>query len=702
MNTFHQLWERTSKQYATTVAYYTADNEAVTYKQLAAQVRVLQKQCHEDHIIYIDGRALNWLTHAVAAWATGKTVLFFDGQIKPVHSCLDALETKGAHAIFFTSGTTGQPKAIVRSTDFALFEANAYVSDIQLTQNSLAVSQVFPWFGAMTKHTLGMLLHGIPQYFHMPTTLPANKTCILYCTPSQLTLPVSVSLHQWDMISLTGEPLNAVHVDILGQRLKPNGWVLDAFGQTECGVIARRKQPKHHLSKLSQNFCGDILPGKKVFVNESHALSIQLPNKQVIHIDDLGRTYRNQLTLYGRASTQRKVRGQWINVNPLLALCRTRKDIVHVELDAAQSEQSELILYVLAESTLKERTLHTWLLQRLSNIHLLPHIIISTPNSQLGRTGKAMLLKDAHVIKNRMPSGIQLMVESILTLGTAKNNRDLFKAHTFEEQGLSSLDIIELTRALEQQTGHQSLRGNILKTDTPIKIYQYLQAQNSTSVIKEVFNDSSTHQVICLGHPLSVIHQQFKGVAQLVHGDIIETQTELFSITALAQTLFQQGLPMFKQTKQRWIAAYSIHALLAIALCEILEKNNVPVQGVFLLDPPHNDRKRTLKRMYVLLRIRQKILKKLIKYQLYQNIERYRYELRKIAIARHPKITLKTKVLLVHTDPKQVNFPWLTKEVEQITSIVLDNIHHLALIKTKKAIDTWLPHMKCFFNLTKL
>ena len=67
------------------------------------------------------------------------------------------------HAIYFTSGSTGEPKAVVRGWRQALHEAECYAKTVGLSPGIRCSMLVDPVFGASTKHFLGSLLAGCSQ-----------------------------------------------------------------------------------------------------------------------------------------------------------------------------------------------------------------------------------------------------------------------------------------------------------------------------------------------------------------------------------------------------------------------------------------------------------------------------------------------------------------------------------------------------------
>ncbi len=705
---FPSLWQHIANFYGRSIAYVTK-NRTLTYKDLATLVQEKQHSFKiKKRIVPINGTQEDWLIEAIAAWASNKTVLFFNpstyNQYQP-HIDLNSLnKVKKPHAIFFTSGSTGTPKFVIRDTAFALFEAASYIKDLDLPKTVIAFSLIQPWFGAMTKHSLGMLLSGIPQYFELYESIPKNKITILYSTPSQLRVFSKKYSHQWDIISVTGEPLNASHVSILKKNLNPYGFVLDSFGSTECGVIARRKLSKASLDTVYKGFHGKILPGKKVFIDTNNRLSIQLKTHKIIKTDDVGAIKNNILHLYGRSSVNRKINAQWVSAAPLLNLLRSRMDIEHIELAKEQTDCGRLIVFVSTQSSLIPDILYRWLIDHLPNLRLLPKLYINNGKDTLGHTGK-MKIECKMVDDNTadLSPSAHIIADAILSAQQSNPQahrlpiRHQFTNVSLEHQGLDSLNIIELITYLEKKTGKNIPPGLILKTDTPDQISHFLKLHQGSYFIRERSHPKNNTEIILLGSGIAIAWDFFaKKKTNLVYTNIIQSQKKIFTINQLAQDLFNRKINAFQKKKQRWIAAYSIDTLLAIELTCLLETNNMDIDGIFLLDPPGFKRRNYLRKKLIWLKIRLYLMGLLIKINTYKNKKRYYYELRKIAIARQSSRKLQTKILLLSTSDDQ-HTPWIEKNNQQRYIKLLD-INHIDLVKTQKGIESWFQYLVAFIK----
>lgn len=169
--------------------------------------------------------------------------------------CLTASGTTVApdglgHAIYFTSGSTGTPRAVLRGWRQAFFEAGRYSEILGLTQGLQATMLIEPWFGASTKHFLGCLLSGCLQRFG--TEFP-DDTDLLHATPAHLPtlarMPDRRTRYRW--ISLTGEAIPPEAHSALKTLATRDGLVLNALGGTEFGVVLNQIIPAGQARGIS-------------------------------------------------------------------------------------------------------------------------------------------------------------------------------------------------------------------------------------------------------------------------------------------------------------------------------------------------------------------------------------------------------------------------------------------------------------------
>lgn len=117
------------------------------------------------------------------------SVDFVWGEGEPVPSrSRIGLPSSEWHAIYHTSGSTGEPRAIVRGWRQAIYEAGHYAAILGLREGMDCTMLIHPVFGASTKHFLGCLLSGCRQSVPSVTGSSISGGDLLYATPPRLWL----------------------------------------------------------------------------------------------------------------------------------------------------------------------------------------------------------------------------------------------------------------------------------------------------------------------------------------------------------------------------------------------------------------------------------------------------------------------------------------------------------------------------------
>lgn len=686
---FSNLWKTIVSHYSEKIAYF--DNQkAITYQQLEEDAQSYRQQFLGQRIIRINGLADDWLTQAVAAWTANQMVISYnpDWQVQDLNRYQLVMSdpkqidwSRKPHLLLFTSGSTGQPKPIVRTTHMALYEAASYIEDVFPEQFNHAICLIKPWFGAMTKHCLGLLLAGIPQYFKPDTTKNTNQKTLIYGTPSLISSHASLATLPWQALSLTGERINAHHIQAFKHCLAPDGFIIDAYGATECGVIARRKLTYDNMDELiSSGFSGEILPGKKIHIDAQGLLSIQAFDLPPALTGDIAKQEGNILHLIGRLSSKRKIRGMWVDVSPLINLLSTHPEIFHFELSKTQTSTDQLIVYVYAKNSLNESNLYQWLFQHLTPLNLLPQVVLKHQQPTLGATGKQQvnIVNSAKQIKE--VNYISMMADAILNLKVHPNiiNKSL------EALGFDSLDIISLITTLEKKGANHIPIHAILKTDTPKQIAELLKHDFILRTLTSPEKPKNC-QLICIGSGILAARSQLSQLASLKYTDIIYYQKQNFSFSELASSIIEKEHKFLSEAPNLYLAGYSINCLLAIELAYQLEKHQIPLSGLFLLDPPNTKRVRYLKRKKLFLILRARFLKDQPKWQ-----KRYFHEIRKIAILQQPKRVIKTTTMNVYSHSQMDKSPWI-QPMLQHQFLQLNFSGHLELVNTHEGIQSWAP-----------
>jgi acyl-CoA synthetase (AMP-forming)/AMP-acid ligase II len=179
-------------------------------------------------------------------------------------SCRNPIPGEEAwHAIYFTSGSTGDPKAVVRGWRQALHEGRCYADTLGLSAGMKCSMLVDPMFGASTKHFLGCLLAGCVQSFGKSASREGH---VLYGTPGQISAFADEAGGCFEWISMTGEACSPRAWKAAMELTGNEGWILNALGGSEFGVAANQIHAAR--SGVPISFCGMPLRGKKLEVTD--------------------------------------------------------------------------------------------------------------------------------------------------------------------------------------------------------------------------------------------------------------------------------------------------------------------------------------------------------------------------------------------------------------------------------------------------
>ena len=626
----------------------------------------------------IDGRGSDWLVCAIGAWLSKSTVIFFDGELdNPPHTnqSLPPIPEL-SHALFFTSGTTGDPKPIIRSTEFALSEAWTLAQDLSLSADSTAVCLIKPWFGAMTKHVLGLLLTGVTQRFSLPTARDAiiPEQSALYGTPSQI-LQTSAEL-EWHLISITGEYLTQHLADALAERVTDNGYVYDALGSTECGVIARRWLHKAALRRLPQNFTGEPLPGKEIHIDEHQKLSVDAYGSGPQFTGDIASKAEGKIILLGRSSNLRKVHGLWVDATPLLNALRSHSEVIMARLQPRANEIGQPVADVCLAPGASLKALETGLLPLLSDLRLFPQLRHVAVNTELSSTGKARMTD--RVIDFCEPERLSDSTAKVLLGHYPVSKTSPIWNTPIESLGLDSLDITELSLSLEREISYP-LADQILRSDTLQQIAStHLLHDADPFVFRQLGNASATLEIICLGKSLAHLQEPYGHHCSFQFTPALRAKNKAYTLSGLAQAIIDTNEDALNEPKMRIVVGFSIEALLAAELAYQLENSGVSVTGVFLLDPPDARRQAWLK-------IRRRLLGSLPQ-RFASSVHQSQREARRSAIALQPARRLKANTLLLHrADTK------LTKSISSaaLTAYSIPFSKHKGLVSENEGRAAW-------------
>ena len=669
-------WSAALGQFSKEIAWWRGD-QPVTYQTLNDRALACPQPRSPT---WIDGNDPDWLVRALASWLGQQPVIFYDSKrVKPkLSAAVLRRAPSGTHAIYFTSGTTGAPKPILRSTAFALREAWAYARDTQSPNQAKAIALIRPWFGALTKHCLGMLLTGTAQEFARNVADIDADSTLLYCTPSQA---AAISgTRRWPAISLTGEPLSTEHTKALVKLVTPQGWVLDAFGSTECGVIARRWLTHLDLENEAGRFAGEVLPGKTVDVDAQGRLSVTMPDGQTFATGDLAKVQGKTLELFGRDSALRKIHGVWCDATPLLRILRGHPQIHHAEL-APETRDQQLVVRIAVDHSISLPVLESWTLERLTDLRLFPILERFAAGTQLGPTGKRQLQGVATEV-TQFRSLPAVLADVMLGNIAVAEEAPLWNCR-FDHLGVDSLDLTDTAVQVERRTG-SALAKTLLTTDTPRSATDLLSAATAGfCTLRQLGDASASDEILCLGQSLAFMQGKLRTEISFQLNNSLHEPVERFTLTSLAEGIIASNPSLLNPKRRRFLIGFSLDAVLALEFAHALEQRGATVTGLLLLDPPTEHRRDWLRK-------RTPIIGELLTGRCFTWRPSFPRELRRRAMAKQPTRTLQAPVHIVQRG--RARCCWIDSNTPA-NYVTLGDFSHAELMANPIAQAEWLTHV---------
>ena len=453
-----KLWEQTLEKFDR-LPCLTAGGEALTYRSLnsrakqIASILIGKPGWREFPLVALGVDGVEFLSWAVGTWLAGGTIVpycprtvaqdpAFGAKVKrfagflvegPGVYCirrntvnpanlaeLASRSPEGWHGVYFTSGSTGEPRAVVRGWKQAYFEAGSYSALLDLNEGDRCVSFIRPFFGASTKHLLGCLLTGCHQWLVTPgESLPQGR--VLYATPSQMqSFPVRSGGHVgFEWVSLTGEAPTVASWPAINGWSKRGGRILNSLGGTEFGVAAVEVSTRGEPLGF---FAGRPIPGKELRVltekgskapqGENGLLNVSsrylaegyldptpdgafqlaafeaasgVATGDVAHLDHTG-----LLRIAGRAGRMVKRGGKWLDTGPLLEFLSRHEGISQFSLEKiGNSQESTAWLVPRDAGKLDLAEVRREMMEKFCDKLLVPVRLVSVTAIPINRHGKA-------------------------------------------------------------------------------------------------------------------------------------------------------------------------------------------------------------------------------------------------------------------------------------------------------------------------
>ena len=530
-------------------------------------------------------------------------------------------------SIFFTSGTTDEPKAVVRGWRQALFEAKSYSKILKLEAGAICDMLVSPMFGASTKHLLGCLLWGCTQRFPLLEGLSPQKGSLIYGAPSQFMgfRPIETLDAGYDRISLTGEPSSNSAWEAIRSIASPEAIVLNAYGGTEFGVAANQIGP---LGESPLDFKGRVLQGKNItIVDEAHQpLPKRTPGRVVIASEFLAEGYlessstpprlipfldpqgdsatvitedigylndEDQLILIGRAGHLIKHHGQWLDIRPLSGFLKQQKPVT-ASLVTVCKNKGHLIAWV--EISHPDEAIMDDVSSRceehFSQSPLLPgelHGLSAFPRNRHGKIDYAALSETSQRM-TRIPGEDRLDRIARFLLGTSTDLSEASKSISLRELGLDSIDLYDLSNHLRDRYG-TSVGSGLLMSDIPLlKLRQQLERGISDRGFEQLGSQDAEETLIWFGY--GGLHPIVEHVGDRYQILYIDCDLSLPRFDGHWPSLSEicahhlERLDPFKAKSRVIMGGFSFGALAAHESARQLAAKGAVITRAILVDPP--------------------------------------------------------------------------------------------------------------------
>ena len=660
----HALW---MTLWGEAVKCYRANNaleihgSTVTYADLDAtssactQSAYATKSFNKGSIVAIDTACYDFFQIALSVWQAGCVVLATDkqnpltqsliGQLadffvddsgkvfpnhhEPILNC--NLETRAAwHSIFLTSGTTGQPKIIVRGWRQALFEGLSYAQTVDLRPGQRLGCLISPTFGAMTKQLIGGLISGCAQHFIGPDEAPCGHYDVLLSTPAHISALNNLSNLSAHAVSFTGEPLNPHTWHLTKSILSKDGYCLNAFGGTEFGVLANQHL---HVHADLQGFYGQPLAGKelRIVTGDQPCQSLQgtpgkigvrsawlaegeissgngdLSSSAIVFTpyprDSEGTAYyqtqdfglintSGQLHVIGRASQMFKRHGQWFDLRPLEQSARAMPQVRGFSIDYRSDHGIAVWLELADESDLE--TINRQFLERFWQTPLLPRSVAALgrfPRNRNGKIDHATLKKLAAARLVTNCHWLDAIAEWLA--GNKLPFPWVDGATPFARLALDSLDIIHLRSSIEHRINRTIAEDGFLPHRTLQEISDRLLGVRNPNRPLATLGEpkpSSASVLYWVGDLPSHLSQISAGRFQIYP---VNPNRFLYPRSNSPESLKQLGVELAHEIRRIhkanihrrvYVAGYSFGATLAHEIaCQL--STDIPLVRALLVDP---------------------------------------------------------------------------------------------------------------------
>lgn len=588
---------------------------------------------------------------------------------------------RAPHAIYFTSGTSGKSKGVLRAWSQAIFEAGHYAFITKMEPGHFNAMLIDPTFGASTKQILASLLMGCAQGFphleHGPEEVSEGH--ILYGTPSHFR---GGSVHRvsqnakFDWVSLTGESPSAKALDCASKYLLPNGRILNAYGGTEFGVASNQIiEPvvleienadsdsslfahKHslilddHGEPLPRGRLGRLVMESKYLaegyfaIDEHEALSftsfpILSDGRRRFVTDDIASLDRfGGIQYHGRSNRMMKLQGQWVDTSPLQSLLENSRLVNDFILDH-DALNGELRVWVVPVAgidgpVLRETLmgLDQELIERFAVFKSLNYFKVDEiPRNRNGKVDYQSLSSMSYEpIKAGSISFFEEILDYLLH-GVFPSYEDLIQK-SLSALGMTSIELLDLANQFARARQIPLDVSLFLADKSLISLRESLMEKHSPKQWPlHLGNGNRSYCLLWFGFGgISDVRRIFGSEHEILYWDcdwslISNYALQDANIENLVNDQLKPVLDFLRDADSILIGGFSFGALMTHETGHQLEKQGIPVEQLVLLDPPFQGGLKTNRYFRFLANRLSTVLKTLLGYNRFS--ERSRQNLRK-------------------------------------------------------------------------
>jgi acyl-CoA synthetase (AMP-forming)/AMP-acid ligase II/thioesterase domain-containing protein/SAM-dependent methyltransferase/acyl carrier protein len=388
--------------------------------------------------------------------------------------------------VYFTSGTTGEPKQAVVTHRNALFMYRRYIDALDLAPGDRMAWLTSPGFGASASIVLGTLLAGgclvpcdirrkagvVPEFFRRERVTAVHLVPSLFRNLAPAWTPADVATLR--VVKLGGEPALASDLALFKEKCPPGCVLVNGLGITEAGgnVTYFRADRETALATptvpigapvrgIDIRICGDdgrdAVEGRLVLRSRFIATGTIVGDERELVSEDYARWTQDGLLVHtGRVEDRVKVNGHTVNLCEVdAALCALPG--VHDAIAAVRHGESgaELVACCVAElpgSQVRAGLAASWPAYMIPTRVIVRDTLPRLPGGKADRTavvqwvGAASGIDDAPP-RNAVESQLQQMWQRTLRVDHVGIRADFF------DSGGTSLAAAELAGAIERLYG---------------------------------------------------------------------------------------------------------------------------------------------------------------------------------------------------------------------------------------------------------